>query len=59
MTNKRISILSKLIENDKIIKIAQEVGSGEGEIDKTTADRLAEEVFDKLFDDELKRVIGS
>jgi hypothetical protein len=55
----RQTILAKLIEDEQIKKMAQEVGAvGEKEIDQATADRLANEIFDKLFDEELKTVIN-
>jgi uncharacterized protein Yka (UPF0111/DUF47 family) len=58
MTNKKIELLNKMLEAETLYKMAQEVGSGEGEVDQATADRLANEIFDKLFDDEFKRLMG-
>jgi len=58
MTNKKISILSKILEAEKIYKMAQEVGAGEKEIDQATADKLANDIFDQLFNDELKIAVN-
>ena len=58
MSSKRIDLLNKMLEAETLYKMAQEVGSGEGEVDQSTADRLANEIFDKLFDDEFKRLMG-
>jgi hypothetical protein len=49
----------KKSEDEKILKIAQEVGAGEGEIDESTADNLAHQIFDQLFDEELKKLLQS
>jgi hypothetical protein len=59
MNNKKISTLVKILEDEKILKMAQEVGAGSNEIDETTADNLAHQIFDQLFDEELKKLIQS
>lgn len=51
---KKISTLNKILEEEQILKMAQEVGQVQGEIDPATADRMAEEIFDKLFDQTLE-----
>jgi hypothetical protein len=58
MTTKRIEILAKILEEEKLFKLAQEAGANMGEVDKTTADRLAEEIAAKLIQDELDRLLG-
>lgn len=55
----RKEILSQIIEESKIQKIAQEVGNQPGEIDKETADKLAEEIFDQLYKEELQKLLQS
>jgi uncharacterized protein Yka (UPF0111/DUF47 family) len=58
MTSKKISTLIKLLDDEKILKMAQEIGAGEGEIDQVAADKMADQIFDQLFDDELKKLIN-
>lgn len=57
MTNKKMTLLAKILEEEKLHKMAQEAGGPEGEVvDQATADRLAQEIFDKLFDEELSKI---
>jgi hypothetical protein len=53
----RIKLLNKLMETERLHKIAQQT-TVDGEIDKTTADQLADKVFDQLFQ-EMVQEIGS
>lgn len=52
--SKRIDALNKILEQEKLLKMAQEVGQTISEVDESTADRLAEEIFEKLFDQTLE-----
>lgn len=56
---KRIDILSQIMEETKIQKMAEEVGEQSGEIDQATADKLAQDIFDKLYEDELRKLLQS
>lgn len=56
MTNKK-TVISRLLDEEAIEKLAQGVSS-EGEVDQATADRMAKEIFDKLYDEELKKLLG-
>ena len=58
MSSKKIELLNKMLEAETLYKMAEEVGSGESEVDQVTADRLANEIFDKLFDDEFKKLMS-
>lgn len=49
MTNRRTKLLTKLAEAEKIRKMAEELGNND--VDPATADQMAEQVFDKLFDE--------
>lgn len=50
MPNIRMTILAKLLEEEKLHTLAQETGAElEGEVDQTTADQLADQIFDQLF----------
>ena len=52
-----MTLLAKILEEEQLHKMAQEVGAGEGqEVDQATADRLAKEIFDKLFDEEMSKI---
>jgi hypothetical protein len=53
MTTKRMTLLAKMIEDEKIRKMAQDA-TAEGEIDPATADQMAEQIFDQLFDETVK-----
>ncbi len=59
MTNKRMELLAKFLEEENLHKMAQEVGNEPGEIDQATADRMAKDIFDKLFDEELNKILQS
>ena len=52
MSDKK-SILTKLVEEDKLKKQADDA-----EIDQTTADKLAKEIYEQIFDEELKKLVG-
>lgn len=52
--SKTKTILNRLLEKEKLLKIAQEIEHNEGEVDKATADQMAEEIFSKLFDQALE-----
>ena len=54
MTSKRISILNELIEG--LDKTAQE--TNESEVDKATSDRLANEIFNKIFDEAYQKMLS-
>lgn len=58
MDKKRITVLAKILEEEKLQKMAQEVGAGENNIDETTADKLAHDIFNQLFDDEINKIIN-
>jgi hypothetical protein len=58
MTNKRMEVLAKILEEEQLFKLAQTVGDGQGEIDKETADKLAQEIADKLLQEELAKLLG-
>lgn len=58
MTNKRTTIMDKILEQERLRKEAQEVEPASAEIDQATADKLAKEIFDTIFDEELKKLIG-
>ncbi len=60
MTNKK-SLLDSLLEAERLHKLAQITGSeptAEPELDMTEADKMAQDIFDKLFDDELRNLIS-
>ena len=52
MTTKRIDILSK------ILKEAQETVGQPDQMDQSTADKIAEDIFNKIFDEEVKKLIS-
>lgn len=58
MPSKRMQVLAKLMEEEKLFKLAQEAGANMGEVDKANADRLAQEIADKLVQDELDKLLG-
>jgi hypothetical protein len=58
MSSKRMQILAKIMEEEKLYKLAQEAGASMGEVDQATADRLAQEIADKLLQDELDKLLG-
>ena len=54
----RTKLLSKIFEEQALRKMAQEAPVVD-EVDKATADRLADDIFSKLFDNELTKLLGS
>lgn len=58
MSSKRMQVLAKIMEEEKLFKLAQEAGANMGEVDKATADRLAEEIAAKLLQEELDKLLG-
>lgn len=56
MTTPRIKLLEKLLEEEKLLKMAQDA-SIEGEIDPAAADQMADQIFDQLFDETLKEAL--
>jgi hypothetical protein len=53
--NKRMKLLTKILEQEKLQRLAQAATvEGEGEVDPTTADQMAEQIFDQLFDQTVK-----
>lgn len=59
MTNKRLEIIAEIIEEAQLRKMAQDVGNQPGEIDKATADKLAEDIFEQLYNEELQKLLLS
>lgn len=57
--SKRLELLTKIAEEAKIRKMAQEAGAGLDEVDQSTADKLAKDIFDKLFEEELAKLLQS
>lgn len=57
MTNRK-TILSRLLENKNLSKEAQMPETIEPQIDKATADKMANDIFDKIFDDVYQKVIS-
>ena len=60
MSNKK-SLLDSLLEAEQLYKQAQITGSEptvEPEVDPVAADKMAQDIFDKLFDDELRNLIS-
>jgi len=55
MNQRRIKLLSKVIEAQKLNKLAQQLE--ENSVDKSEADKLADQVFDQIFD-EMVETIG-
>lgn len=56
MTSPRIKLLEKMLEEEKLLKMAQDA-TVEGEVDQATADQLADQIFDQLFDQTLKEAL--
>jgi len=54
MTNQRMKLLAKLIEVEKLHKLAQ--ATGDAPIDPAKADQMAEHIFDELFDEAIKNL---
>lgn len=55
MTNPRMKLLAKLLEEEKLQKMAQDATvEGVDEIDPATADQMADQIFDQLFDETLR-----
>ena len=52
-SNKKISTLVRLLQ-----KTAQEAVIEPNEISKATADKMANDIYDKIFDEELAKLIG-
>jgi hypothetical protein len=62
MSKLRLTILSKIIEQEELEKLGQQV-EGEPVVDTVAADKLADDIFNQLFDqtmDEagLKKLLG-
>ena len=57
MNTKRNNLLLKIIKNYEIKKEAQE-NIVNSDIDQNTADKMAEEIFDTIFDEEIEKLIG-
>lgn len=58
MSNKRLEILAQIVEDEKIRKMAQEAGAGPDEVDQATADQLAQDIFEKLFNEEMNKIVS-
>ena len=58
MSTKKISTLTKLLEEEQLYKMAQQIGNKEGEISQEEADKIAQEAYEKIFDEELKKIVG-
>lgn len=58
MSNKKISILTRLLEQEKLSKEAQVLENAEPQVDQNTADKMANEIFNKIFDDEYQKMIN-
>ena len=56
MTNPKIKLLEKILEEESIHKLAQQTNV-EGEIDQATADQLADQIFDQLFDETINEAL--
>lgn len=53
--SKRMKLLAKILEEEKIQKIAQDATvEGVDEVDPATADQMANQIFDQLFDETLR-----
>ncbi len=59
MISKRLEIFGQIMAEEKIRRMAQEVGAQPNEIGDAEADQLAKDIFDKLFDEELKSLLQS
>lgn len=56
--NKRMTLLAKILEEEKLQKLAQEATvEGVGEVDPATADQMADQIFDQLFDETLREAL--
>ncbi len=56
--SKRLSILARILEEEAFSKMAQEATPTEGaEIDQATADKVALELYKKIFDAEWQKVL--
>jgi hypothetical protein len=53
MTTPRIKLLEKMLEEERLLKMAQDA-TVEGDVDQSTADQLADQIFDQLFDETLR-----
>lgn len=56
MTNKRITLLARMLEEEKLRKMAQDA-TVEGDVDPVQADQMAEQIFDQLFDETFKEAL--
>jgi hypothetical protein len=56
--SRKMQLLTKLLEGEKMQKMAQDAGTGVPEVDQATADRLAEDIFNQLFDEEVNKLIN-
>ena len=55
MSNKRITILARILEEERLKKLAQEV-QPETVVDTTSADAEADSIFNKLFDQTMEEM---
>lgn len=58
MTNERKKVLSEIMENENLLKLAQELSNNATEVDQATADQIANQIFEQIFDEELKKVLS-
>lgn len=56
MTTPRIRFLEKMLEEEKLLKMAQDA-TIEGEVDPAAADQMADQIFDQLFDETLREAL--
>ncbi len=56
MTSPRINILQRILEDEKLRKMAQDT-TVEGDVDPAQADQIADQIFDQLFDETFKEAL--
>lgn len=56
MSNRRLKLLAKILEEEKLLKMAQDASSPD-EIDQATADQMADQIFNQLFDEAVKEAL--
>lgn len=58
MPTKRMTMLAKILEEERLHKIAQEAVAPEigGEVSQDEADKLAEQIFDQLFEESIQDI---
>lgn len=56
MSNRRLKLLTKILEEERLLKMAQDA-TLPNEIDQATADQMAEQIFDQLFDETVKEAL--